>query len=400
MAAYQQILLDDAFASYRQLISDVTLSPAMGRYLDMVNNDKADPTKGTSPNENYAREVLQLFSIGLVELNDDGTPQLDNKGNTIPTYDQDTVEGFAAAFTGWTFPTKPGATAQWTNPTYYVGQMVPIDAHHDTTAKLLLDGQTLPAGQSALTDLNGALDAIASHHNVGPFIGRQLIQHLVTSNPSPAYVARISAVFADNGHGVRGDLGAVVRAILLDPEARGDVKTDPSYGKLREPALALTAMIRGIGGASASDGVYLRNIVPSMAQNVFDAPTVFNFYPPDFPVPGSTLVSPPLAIYGAATSLVRANTVNRLLAASVAADATVAGSTGTSVDLTAWQVAASDPAALVEQVNLTFFHGAMSDGVRTTLQQQVSAVQPSDPANRARMALFLALTSNQYQVQQ
>jgi uncharacterized protein (DUF1800 family) len=400
LAAYQQTLLDDAFANYRKLLEDVTLSPAMGRFLDMVNNDKADPTKGISPNENYAREVLQLFSIGLVQLNDDGTPRVDGTGTPIPTYDQTVIEGFAYAFTGWTFPTRPGATAGWPNPAYYLGRMLPVAAHHDPSGKTLLDGRTLPAGQTAEADLAAALDTIAAHRNVGPFIGRQLIQHLVTSNPSPAYVGRIAAVFADNGHGVRGDLGAVVKAILLDPEARGDAKSDPTYGKLREPVLALTGLIRGIGGASASDGVYLRAVSAAMSQNVFDAPSVFNYYPPDYPVPGGTGVSPPLAIYGATTSLVRANVVGRLLAASVTPDATVPGAIGTSLDTTSWQVTASDPAALSDRIDQRFFHGAMTPSVQNVIAQRIAAIQPSDPENRAKIALYLALTSDQYQVQQ
>ena len=204
MADYEQLLSNDAFSNFRQILQDVTLSPAMGRYLNMVNNDKANPTAGTHPNENYARELLQLFSIGLVKLNADGTVVTDSNGQPLPTYDQSVVDGFAAVFTGWTYPTVPGATQKPHNPTNYRGVMEAVQSNHDVTLKTLLEGATLPAGQSAAQDLAGALDLLFNHPNVGPFIGKQLIQFLVTSNPSPGYVSRVSAAFADNGSGVRG----------------------------------------------------------------------------------------------------------------------------------------------------------------------------------------------------
>ncbi|GAC1630897.1 MAG: DUF1800 domain-containing protein [Nevskia sp.] len=399
MAAYQQVLLDDAFGSYRKLLYDVTLSPAMGRWLDMVNNDKANPSRGTSPNENYGREVLQLFSIGLVQLNPDGTPKLDGSGNPMPTYDQDTVEGFAYTFTGWTFPPLPGATPKWTDPQNYAGQMVPIAAHHDPSAKKLLNGTVLPANQDALTDLNAALDSIANHPNVGPFIGKQLIQFLVTSNPSPAYVSRITAVFNDNGRGQRGDLKAVVRAILLDPEARGDAKSDSGYGRLREPAQALVASLRGVGGNS--DGVYLQNVSGSLAQPVYNASSVFNFYAPDYPIPGSaTLVGPSFGIFDSATTFARTNVINRLLAAAVAADSSVANSTGTQLDLSSWQALAADPNKVADRINSVFFHGTMSTALRNTIVQTANGIAASDTLSRARAMLYLALSSAQFQVEQ
>ena len=237
---WQNMFQNDAFGNFSTLLTDVTLSPVMGRYLDMVNNDKPDPTTGQTPNENYAGEVMQLFSIGLEQLNQDGTQQLDGSGNTVPTYTQDTIEGFAHTFTGWTYPTKPGATPRFRNPEYYGGPMIPFDSHHDTSAKLLLNGVTLPAGGSTQADLTAALQNIFNHPNVGPFISKQLIERLVTSNPSPEYVGRVAAVFADNGSGVRGDLKAVVSAILLDTEARrGDdpAQAQPSDGHLKEPVL-------------------------------------------------------------------------------------------------------------------------------------------------------------------
>src|SRR5665213_3504109 len=223
MAPYVQLLMQDAFANYRTIMQDVTLSPAMGFYLNMVNNDAANPLANNHANENYARELMQLFTIGLSMLNSDGTLQLDNNGNPIPTYDETTVQAFARVFTGWTYPTEPGSTLQVHNTVYWHGPMVAVDSNHDTTAKTLLLGTTLPAGQIAAQDLAGALDNVFNHPNVGPFIAKKLVQHLVTSNPSPQYVSRVANAFATGtysnfGSGTRGDMQAVIAAILLDPE--------------------------------------------------------------------------------------------------------------------------------------------------------------------------------------
>src|SRR5580698_3127911 len=223
---YLQLLENDAFTNYRQIMQDVTLSPAMGDWLDMVNDGKPNTSQGDHANENYAREFMQLFTIGTAQLNPDGSYQLDSGGNQIPTYTQNTVEAFALAYTGWTYPLAPGATQRTYNPAYWTGPMVAVDSNHDTTAKQLLvypavsGGGMLPAGQSAAQDLQGALDNVFNHPNVGPFVSNQLIQHLVTSNPSPAYIQRVASVFNDNGSGVRGDMKALITAVLIDPEAR------------------------------------------------------------------------------------------------------------------------------------------------------------------------------------
>jgi len=223
---YLQLLENDAFTNYRQIMQDVTLSPAMGDWLDMVNNGKPNTSKGDHANENYAREFMQLFTIGTSQLNPDGTYQLDSGGNQIPTYTQNTVEAFALAYTGWTYPLAPGATQQTYNPAYWTGPMVGVDPNHDTTAKQLLvypgvsGSGILPAGQTVAQDLQGALDNVFNHPNVGPFVADELIQHLVTSNPSPAYIQRVASVFDNDGSGVRGDMKAVITAILMDPEAR------------------------------------------------------------------------------------------------------------------------------------------------------------------------------------
>src|SRR5580658_5870814 len=335
LAAFQNILLNDALGNYRTLLQDVTLSPTMGHYLDMANSDETNPQNGTVPNQNYAREVLQLFSIGLIELNPDGTPQLDTSGAPIPTFESATIEGFASVFTGWTYPPLSGATSQWTNPINFDGTMVSFPNHHQSGTKALLNGYTVPAGQTPLQDLTNALDNIFNHPNVGPFISKQLIQHLVTSNPSPAYVARIAAVFANNGQGVRGDLSAVVRAILTDTEARGAAPATNLFGHLREPALFITSTLRSLGGQS--DGVFLSEASAAMGQPIFSPETVFSFYPPSYQIPGTQTTAPEFGIQNAATALARANFVNTvILQGGAAPSSSVTGSTGTSIGLSAF----------------------------------------------------------------
>jgi len=397
IAAYQQLLVDDAFGNFRKLIEDVTLSPAMGRYLNMVNNDKPNAQKGTHPNENYARELMQLFTIGLVELDPDGSTKMDGQGSPIATYDQAEVSELARVFTGWTYPTAPEGSAKPHNPPYYLGAMIAVAANHDTDKKTILEGAVLPAGQTAEKDLADALDRIFQNPNVGPYIGRQLIQHLVVSNPSPAYVTRISAVFADDGHGVRGNLAAVVRAILLDPEARGDSKTDPSYGKLREPTLLVTGVARAVG--AASDGVMLRNSSASLEQDVYNAPSVFSFYPPDTPLPGSALVSPSGQIFDSTTALNRPNYVYNLVYKGAPPDSTVTGSTGTVATLAALAGAAADPAALVDRLDVLLMHRTLPADMRQAIVDAVSSLPATDPTGRARMAAYLVGSSVQYQVE-
>jgi len=397
MADYQNLLLRDAFANYRQLLEDVTLSPGMGRYLDMVGNDKSNATLGTHPNENYGREVLQLCSVGLYLLNADGSQQLDTGGAPIPTYDQDVVLGFSAVFTGWGYPPLTGDAATWNSTNNYDGVMVSFDSHHEPGTKLLLNGVTLSASQSTQQDLESALDNIFNHQNVGPFFGKQLIQHLVTSNPSPAYVTRVSAVFANNGNGVRGDLGAVVKAILTDPEARGDAPSTSDFGHLREPALFISAVLRQLGGSS--DGVYLRSAVSAMGEPIYSAPSVFNFYPPGYALPGSQLLAPEFGIQNAATALARANFLNTLIMGTgVAADATVTGSIGTQISLSAF---ASPPSAvaLVTQLNTLLMHGSLSDAAANLISTAVTAQSTTDPLAAARTANYLILSSAQYQVE-
>ncbi len=248
LASYYDVLLRDAFGNYRTLLEDVTLHPVMGDYLNMLGNSKADPTTGIVPNENYGRESIQLFSVGLKKLNPDGSLLLDSNSLPIATYGQDEVKGYSAVYTGWNYAQNGGQ--QWDYlPSNYRQPMGLVAAHHDENAKRALDGVVLPAGQSGAQDLKDALDMLSNHPSAGPFFCRQLIQKLVTSNPSAGYVYRVAQVFANNGQGVRGDLRAVVRAILLDYEARSSTMfSNTQYGKEREPVIRLANMYRAFNG--------------------------------------------------------------------------------------------------------------------------------------------------------
>ncbi|MGB9148792.1 MAG: DUF1800 domain-containing protein [Burkholderiales bacterium] len=415
MQSYQRILYDNAFGNYRDLLNKITLSPAMGRYLDMANNSKPSGTQ--TPNENYARELLQLFSIGQVKLNTDGSAVMEN-GATVPSYDQDQVEAFAHVFTGWTYPPLPGQTAKFYSPAYYVGDMVAIATKHDTGAKTLLNGVTLPANQTPEKDLNDAIDNIFNHPNVGPFVGKRLIQHLVTSNPTPEYISRVSAVFNNNGQGVRGDMKAVIRAILLDTEARGDVKTDARYGHLKEPALYAMNILRALN--AKSDGVVMRYFTQIMGQDIFVPSSVFNYYPPDHVLAAEKIGAPEFAIQNTSTAMNRINIATTLIfnrpayydttlkkyvnpfpdtVTGIYRDEAVNGSIGSLIDWAPWQAIAADTNAMLEKINTLMFHGAMSGAMKDSIARAVNAVAVDDPLLRARTAVFLAVTSSQYQVE-
>jgi uncharacterized protein (DUF1800 family) len=415
MARYQQLLLDHAFGNYRSLLEAVTLSPMMGQYLDMANNARQDAQRGVPPNENYAREVLQLFSVGLVQLNPDGSPKRGADGRPLPTYGAPEVAEFARAFTGWTYaagtPASGGASAMPVsmsaaarrNPPRFDAPLVPAPGLHDAGPKTLLGGQRMAGSADPRVDLAAALDNIFQHPNVGPFIGRRLIQHLTTSNPSPAYVARVAAAFADNGRGVRGDLQAVVRAILLDPEARGDAPAGPQFGKLREPVLYVTGVMRALG--AQSDGVDLIGQSAGMAQNVFVAPSVFNFFPPDYELTGEGMATnaPELAIVDSNTSLKRAEFAWRLIfGRPVPPDPTLpaaVGATGTTLSLAAWEPLAAEPGALVDRLDALLLHNSLPAPVRGAIVQAVQAVPAANPAQRVKTAAYLMVAGPQYQVQ-
>jgi hypothetical protein len=363
-----------------------------------------------SPNENYARELLQLFTIGVFMLNQDGTLQRDAQGNAIPTYDQNTVNNFTKVLTGWSF-----CNTQATCPSFVIGTvnykdpLVLNQNNHDITTKTLLNYPGAPnvniaANTNGTTELNQALDNIFYHPNVAPHVSRFLIQHLVTSDPTPAYVGRVAAIFNNNGSGVRGDLKAVVKAILLDPEARGTSKTDPNYGKLREPVQFATNILRTFGvtaasGSGQSDG-YLNPQTVLMGQNTFNAPTVFNYYSPDYIVPGTGLNGPEFGIMTTGTAIARANFVNTMIFSRI--NISASAPLGTSINLADMQaLAASDASGnkLMDALNQKMMHGAMSAQMRNTILTAVQAVASTSPLDRAKQAIYLIATSSQYQVQ-
>lgn len=407
MLPYIKVLDKHAFGNYRDLMREMTLNPAMGNYLDMAISTRQ------SPNENYAREILQLFSIGLYMLNQDGTIQRDASNNPIPTYSQTEVNGFTKVFTGWTFCSQ---TCPQTQPGIinFIDPMVVNPNNHDTTEKQLLSYPgsvtTIPAGLSPNDDLELALDNIFYHPNVAPFVGKLLIQQLVTSNPTPAYVGRVSAVFNDNGQGVRGDLKAVVRAILLDPEARGNVKTDPDYGHLREPVLFVTNILRPnnpIANNAAltsckglSDGS-LNTATSLLDQDVFNPPSVFNYYPMTYILQNTDLHAPEFGIFSTGTALKRPNFVNQMIfAGGIAAGGN--SPCGTRIDIARWQdAAAADPsgAALADGLNRELLNNSMSPQMRAHILEAIQAVAPTNPLKRAQTAIYLVTTAPQFQVQ-
>ena len=385
-----RIFQSRAFDNYESLMRDVTLNPGMGRFLNMVNNDKGNATKGTTANENYGREILQLFTLGLTKLNPDGTPVLDANGVAVPTYTQADVADLAKAFTGWTYPAMPGFVTKGHNRAYYLGSMAAVESLHDTTQKQIL-GTTLPAGGTAEADLDAALHAVFLHPNLPPFVSQQLIQHLVTSNPSSAYVGRVASVFENNGAGVRGDLKAVVHAILTDEEARAaddpNSLSQENFGHMREPVLFVTSLLRGLNGTVSATST-VAGTATNLGQQLFYAPSVFSYFSPQYRTLHG-LLGPELQIYSTQTAANRADAVN---------SAVYGGQfdAGTKLSIAAFVTAAANAATLVNLINQIFFHGAMSDALRTAINQALAPL--TAPADKAKAALYVALTSGEYQI--
>ena len=329
-----RLLSTHAFGDYSTLLRAMTLSPTMGHFLDMAHNEKASAYTGSAPNENYARELMQLFTLGTHLLNPDGTYKLDQEGEPIAAYDQAVVANTARALTGWTYPTRPGVPPQKRNPGYFVGSLEPVPSLHDIDEKVLIGGVTLPAGQTPEQDLHAVLDLLLRHQNVAPFVARRLIQHLVTSNPSRAYVARVASVFAST----RGDLKRVVRAIVLDAEARrGDAGGQTTAdGHLREPVLFMLALLRGLG-ATLTGGAATVNLISASGQVLFEPPSVANYFPLDYDLPGSSVRAPEFQILTPSTAVYRAN-----LAFTVTSAPHVAG---ISTDLLGIRTAGEQPGA-------------------------------------------------------
>ena len=407
VVAFQNTLANDAFTNFSTIMKDVTLSPGMGAYLNMLNSNKPGTVDGVVQiaNENYARELMQLFTLGLNLLNADGTPQLDGNGNPIPTYTQAQVQAFARAYTGWTYATSTGGSAsKFPNGTAnYTMPMAAVESAHDTGAKILLSGTTLPAGQTAQQDLADALQNIFNHPNVAPFVCRQLIQHLVASNPSPAYVARVAAVFANNGNGVRGDMQAIITAILMDQEARaGDTDPTAEGGHLREPVLWLTDLLRGLAFTN-NDTVAGNDVVANasfstlgkytstLSQKPYASASVFNFFPPEYVIPGTTTNAPEFGLENTATAILRLSLANSVVYNRIS---------GFNVDLSATStlgIIASNPGNLVDTLGTLFLHSQMSSDMRSAIVNNITAL--TDMGERVRVATYLVITSTQYKIE-
>jgi len=417
-ANYYDLFVKHAFGNYRNLLYDVTRHPVMGFFLSSLKNQKANPAANLYPDENYAREVMQLFSIGLWKLNQDGTRMKDAQGQDIPTYDNTTITNMARVFTGMTFyvPTYSGnsflfAQENWSQP------MSLWDAYHDCNAKTLLDGATLPqrtasspeAGTATDADLNGALDMIFNHPNVGPFIGKLLIQRLVTSNPSPAYVGRVSAAFANNGSGVRGDMKAVIKAILLDDEARNPSKmSDPNFGKLREPFMRCVNFGRAFNATAQVDYYTLSNFYMDHYEEPMKSPSVFNFYLPDYTPPGviqnAGLVSPEYQIINATSAISAPNYFYNAITGGLnrygSADPTRTVNINTTAELALISTNNTDDLdKLIRRLDLALTYGTLSPQQFQIVREAVLRISTSTfqwQIERMKLAIYLIVTSPEF----
>jgi len=402
IANYYDLLLRHAFGNYRQLIEAITLNPVMGEYLSMKGNSKPDPARNIRPDENYARELLQLFSIGLEQLNPDGTPRLDGDGVPLPTYDQDVVEGFAHVFTGWHFANAESFV--WPKNEDYLAPMRAWPEYHDSGEKRLLNGAIVPAGQAPEQDLAMALDNVAAHPNVGPFLARQLIQRLVTSNPTAEYVRDVAAVFDANAAGERGNLGSTIKAILAHREAREGHLLQPTvFGKVREPLLRVTQLWRAFRPDRFPAEFNYAWAENELAQAPLNAPSVFNFFRPDFSQPGvvsaADLVSPEFEILDESSMV---TLTSRLTGSSLWNHNYKTRTNGTTVTLNIdREVAlAGDTEALLDHLDMTLLGGRMSVLLRDETRRLVQArSRSSDPALPVSEAIFLITTSPEAAIQ-
>lgn len=420
MTDYWDTLLTHSFGNYRDLLEAVTLHPMMGEWLSSIRNRKAVPAENIHPDENYAREILQLFSIGLHQLNLDGTLKKGADGLPIPTYGQAEIKEFARVFTGLIYA---GVDHWWQGPwsgAITTQPMVPYEDFHDTGAKTLLNGQVVPAGGNTLTDIRAALDIIFNHPNVPPFISRQLIQRLVTSNPTPAYVERVAQTFVDNGSGERGDLKAVVKAILLDPEARRAHPATEHFGKLREPLLRFSHLWRAFGltektrngtlwnQESCGQGDYdlywmwwLTSLQQRSGQDILGAPSVFNFYQPGFSPSGSAanagLVAPEFQIASESRLTSTASAMNWQIQASRWNE-----DRWSIVDLQDEEPWGASPEFLLKRLNLLLLNGQMARAeydVLTTHLNNVLNSNNSKSGDVVRDAITLIVNSPNYLIQ-
>jgi uncharacterized protein (DUF1800 family) len=399
---YYDVLVRNAFGNYRDLIEEVTLHPAMGVYLSMLGNERPNPALNIRPDENYARELMQLFAIGLVELNIDGTQVLDTQGVPVPTYDQQVIEGFAHVFTGWTYSGAPNFPQARPTPANQVLPMQLYPAFHDAGSKTLLDGLVLSAGQGGAQDLADALDNVFNHPNVGPFIATRLIERLVTSNPSPQYVGRIATIFNNNGFGVRGDLGAVVRGILLDAEARPATPIDID-GKIKEPLLRVTQLWRAYNASSNSGRYPFEAAYILFGQGPLQSASVFNFFSPFYAPPGeirdNNLVAPELEIATEYQSTLLTNymffqmfSLNQMNQANLQDDDIF-------IDFSEELAIAADADALIDMVAFKLLGGEISETLRTEIAGMLALIPDTDAGVRAAETIYFVATSPEYAYQ-
>lgn len=401
VADYYDVLVDNAFGNYRDLMEEVTLHPAMGVYLSMLGNEKPNPALNIRPDENYARELMQLFSIGLVELNLDGSERLGSDNQPIPTYNQEVIEGFAHVFTGWTWAGSPSFGS---GRVPVASQYTPMELwpdYHDTEPKTLLNNVTLPAGQTGEQDLADALDNIFDHPNVAPFVAIRLIQRLTASNPSPSYIRSVAEVFNDNGFGVKGDLRAVVQEILLNPEARPAMPMEID-GKLKEPLLRLTQLYKAYNATSESGKYPLLAAYILFAQGPLQSPSVFNFFSPFYAPPGeirdNSLVAPELEI---ATEYTNTQITNYMLGQ-------VFGLNQTNEDLEEDDIyidfqeemdISADIDALIDMVAGKLLGGEISDTLRTEIRGMLERIPETDATVRAAETIYFVVTSPEFAYQ-
>jgi len=385
---YWRLFRDNAFGNYQDIIKAITLNPAMGRYLNMANNNKA--STGTVPNENYARELMQLFTLGLNQLNPDGSLALDSNNNIQVTYDQNDVDNLSRALTGWTYPTAPGATAKNNNPAYYTGTMFAVESEHDTTAKTIFGNVNIPSGQTAEQDLASVITALMKQPTMAPFVSQQLIQHFVSANPSPGYVQRIASVFTNDGTGVTGNMQAVVTAILMDPEARaGDdptIEMGPTYGTMREPVLFMADVLRGLNStvSATSD---ISGWTENMGEELFNAGSVFSYFSPQSKTEHG-LFGLAFQVYSTQTAADRVNYVY----------ATLYGTAnyGFKINLAPFIAQATDAPTLLNYIGSVFLHSGMSSQLQQAATTAINAA--TTPTAKAQAGLYVVLTSSEYQI--
>ncbi len=392
-AAYMDILWDNAFGNFRTLLEKITLSPAMGWYLSLANNKKAD-ANGSVPDENFAREIMQLFTIGLYQLNPDGTQKLAN-GKPIETYSLSDVTGLARALTGWFYT---GFFARGGPDHVRLPMIYDVGAHEMGEAKFL--GTTIPAGTAGPDSLKIVLDTLFAHPNVAPFISKQLIQKLVTSNPTPAYVQRVASIFENNGSGVRGDLRAVVRAILLDSDARNDAAAlaSTSFGKLREPMMRFTAWARAFGAKSPSNAWKIGDnsgTTGFLSQQLGRSPSVFSFFRPGYVPPNSAvatqnMVAPEFQIVNEQSTVLYITFMHKSLRD---------GWGDFKADYSEYVAKAADSQALLDLINLRLAANQVSAATLAQIKMAVDSIPTTTPAdllNRVYVATLAIMASPEF----